>query len=101
MASAPKTQAVAETATTTAPADIEDLSAVLKQSFKPRSEQAATEVENAVQTLVTQALSDSTLVKDDVITTIEERIARIDEKLSAQLHARLRAPEGQQPDGAW
>ena len=39
---------------------------LLKQSFKPRSERAASEVENAVQTLVTQALADSSLVKGDV-----------------------------------
>ncbi len=37
-------------------AQVDDISAILKQSFKPRSEQAAAEVENAVQTLVTQAL---------------------------------------------
>ncbi len=85
----------------TALADLDDLSAVLKQSFKPRSEQAATEVENAVQTLVTQALSDTSLVKDDVISTIEEMIARIDEKLSAQMNEILHAPEYQQLESAW
>src|ERR1700760_3290767 len=103
MASSPKSQATAATAeavTTTAP-EVDDISSVLKQSFKRRSEQAATEVENAVQTLVTQALSDSTLVKDDVITTIEEMIARIDEKLSAQMNEVLHAPEFQQLESAW
>ena len=100
MASSPKTQTAAATATATSP-DVDDLSAVLKQSFKPRSEQAATEVENAVQTLVTQALADSTLVKEDVIGTIEEMIARIDEKLSAQMNEVLHAPEFQQLESAW
>ena len=74
---------------------------ILKQNFKPRSEQAATEVENAVQTLVTQALADSSLVKDDVIDTIEEMIARIDEKLSAQMNEILHAQEFQQLESAW
>ena len=89
------------TAGATSLADLDDLSAVLKQSFKPRSEQAATEVENAVQTLVTQALADTTLVKDDVIGTIEEIIARLDEKLSAQMNEVLHAPEFQQLESAW
>ncbi len=90
-AAALQTQALAE----------DDLTGILKQSFKPRSEQAATEVENAVQTLVTQALSDSTVVKDDVLSTIEEMIARIDEKLSAQMNEILHAKEFQQLESAW
>ena len=59
---------------------------MLKQSFKPRSERAATEVENAVNTLVQQALADTSLIKDDVLDTIDEMIARLDEKLSAQVN---------------
>ena len=82
-------------------AEADDFAALLKQNFKPRSERAATEVENAVQTLVTQALADSSLVKDDVIDTIEEMIARLDEKLSAQMNEILHAPEFQQLESAW
>ena len=62
--------------------EADEFSALLKQSFKPRSERAATEVENAVNTLVQQALADTSLIKDDVLDTIEEMIARLDEKLS-------------------
>jgi type VI secretion system protein ImpC len=76
----------------TALAEVDDFAAVLKQNFKPRSERAATEVDNAVQTLVTQALADSSLVKGDVIDTIEEMIARLDEKLSAQMNEILHSP---------
>ena len=79
----------------------DDFAALLKQNFKPRSERAATEVENAVQTLVTQALADSSLVKGDVIDTIEEMIARLDEKLSAQMNEILHAEEFQQLESAW
>src|ERR1700722_4058971 len=85
----------------TAVAEADDFAALLKQNFKPRSERAASEVENAVQTLVTQALSDSSLVKGDVIDTIEEMIARLDEKNTAQLYAILHAPEFQQLESAW
>ena len=74
---------------------------LLKQNFKPRSERAASEVENAVQTLVTQALADSSVVKGDVIDTIEEMIARLDEKLSEQMNEILHAPEFQKLESAW
>ncbi|MCC2689233.1 MAG: tssC, partial [Rhizobiaceae bacterium] len=51
--------------------DLDEFSAILKQSFKPRSERAATEVENAVSTLVKQALADTSLIKGQVLDTIE------------------------------
>jgi type VI secretion system protein ImpC len=79
----------------------DDFAALLKQNFKPRSERAATEVENAVQTLVSQALADSSVVKGDVIDTIEEMIARLDEQLSAQMNEILHAEEFQQLESAW
>src|SRR5579862_7787805 len=86
---------------TEATAEIDDFAALLKQNFKPRSERAASEVENAVQTLVTQALEDSTLVKGDVIDTIEEMIARLDEKLTEQVNEILHAEEFQKLESAW
>ena len=84
-----------------ATAEIDDFAALLKQNFKPRSERAASEVENAVQTLVTQALQDSSLIKGDVIDTIEEMIARLDEKLTEQVNEIIHAPEFQQLESAW
>src|SRR5271170_4173264 len=82
-------------------AEADEFASLLKQNFKPRSDRAATEVESAVQTLVTQALADSSVVKNDVIDTIEEMIARLDEKLSAQMNEVLHAPEFQQLESAW
>lgn len=81
--------------------DADEFSQLLKQSFKPRSERAATEVENAINTLVQQALADSSLVKEDVLDTLDEMIARLDEKLSAQMNEVLHAPEFQQIESAW
>lgn len=81
--------------------DVDEFSTILKQSFKPRSERAATEVENAVNTLVQQALADTSLIKEDVLDTIEEMIARLDEKLSAQMNAIMHAPEFQTIESAW
>ena len=75
--------AVAETVVQEA----DEFSSLLKQSFKPRSERAATEVDNAITTLVQQALADTSLIKEDVLDTIDEMIARLDQKLSDQLNA--------------
>jgi type VI secretion system protein ImpC len=85
----------------TALAEADEFSTLLKQNFKPRTERAASEVESAVQALVTQALADSSLVKSEVLDTIEEMIARLDEKLSAQMNEVLHAKEFQQLESAW
>jgi type VI secretion system protein ImpC len=81
--------------------DADEFASLLKQSFKPRTERAAAEVENAVSTLVRQALADSSLIRDDVLDTIEEMIARIDEKLSVQMNEILHAEEFQKIESAW
>jgi type VI secretion system protein ImpC len=85
----------------TALVEADEFSTLLKQNFKPRTERAASEVESAVQALVTQALADSSLVKSEVLDTIEEMIARLDEKLSAQMNEVLHAKEFQQLESAW
>ena len=95
-----------ETAPSRAPQTVEhqgadEFAALLKQNFKPRTERAATEVENAVNTLVEQALADSSLVKADVLDTLEEMIAQLDKKLSAQMNEIMHAPEFQQIESAW
>src|ERR1700731_913171 len=81
--------------------EADEFATLLKQSFKPRTERAATEVENAVKTLVEQALADTSLIKTDVLDTIEEMIAQLDKKLSAQMNAIMHAPEFQQIESAW
>ncbi|HET9903870.1 MAG TPA: type VI secretion system contractile sheath large subunit [Xanthobacteraceae bacterium] len=79
----------------------DEFAAVLKQSFKPRSERAATEVENAVATLVRQALQDTSVIKDDVLDTIETMIAKLDQKLTEQVNLIIHAPEFQKLESAW
>jgi len=81
--------------------EADEFTEILKQNFKPRTERAASEVENAIQTLVSQALADSSVIKGEVLDTIEEMIARLDEKLSAQMNEVLHAPEFQQIESAW
>jgi type VI secretion system protein ImpC len=86
---------------TTQTTEADEFASLLKQSFKPRTERAATEVENAVSTLVTEALKDGSTIKGDVLDTIEEMIARIDQKLTAQMNAIIHAKEFQQIESAW
>src|SRR3954449_2583642 len=81
--------------------DADEFASLLKQSFKPRTERAATEVENAVATLVREALRDTSVIKEDSLDTIAEMIARIDEKLTAQMNEVIHAPEFQQLESAW
>lgn len=81
--------------------DADEFADLLKQSFKPRSEPQAKEVENAVATLVRQALEDTSIIQDDVLDTIEEMIARLDQKLTEQVNEIIHAPEFQQIESAW
>jgi len=79
----------------------DEFAALLKQSFRPRNERAASEVESAVTTLVTTALADTTLLKDDVLDTLEAMIAAIDKQVSDQVNEIIHAPEFQQIESAW
>jgi type VI secretion system protein ImpC len=95
------TEVQQEKAVSTETANADEFSSLLKQTFKPRSERAATEVDNAINTLVKQALADTSVIKEDVLDTIEDMIARLDEKLSAQMNEIMHAPEFQQIESAW
>jgi type VI secretion system protein ImpC len=81
--------------------EADEFASLLKQSFKPRNERAATEVENAVATLVREALADQSLVKGDVLDTLDEMIARLDEQLSVQVNEIMHAPEFQALESSW
>ena len=86
---------------TTDTRDPEAFSALLKKSFKPRNDSAAAEVENAVAALVQQALADTSLVKDDVLDTIDSMIAKLDQQLTVQLNEIIHAEEFQKLESAW
>ena len=79
----------------------DEFATLLKQNFKPRTERAATEVESAVSTLVQQALSDSSVIKEDVLDTINEIIAQIDKKISDQMNEIVHAEEFQKLESSW
>jgi len=87
-----------ETTQSTAPSDF---AALLQKEFRPKSEQANQAVEAAVKTLAAQALSQTHLVSDDALKSIEAIIAALDAKLSAQINQILHQEDFQKLEGAW
>jgi len=81
--------------------EAEDFSQLLKESFKPRTPDAQTEVENAVSTLVKQALQDQSVVSEDVLDTVDQMIAQLDAKLTEQTNEILHHPDFQKLESAW
>ena len=97
---------MAETEKQTSPlADVEyggaNFASLLTKEFKPKTDEAKSAVEQAVQTLAQQALSQTKLISSDVIGSIEAMIAEIDKKLSQQVNAILHHPDFQQLESAW
>ncbi len=78
-----------------------ELSSLLQKEFKPKTEEARSEVESAVLTLAQQALHGVELIGDDVVDSIERMIAAIDDKLSQQINTIIHHDEFQQMESAW
>lgn len=83
-------------------ADAADIFAdMLRQEIKPRSQEATSEVEQAVRTLAQTALASAETIPGNVIETIKAMIAEIDRKMSDQINKILHHPEFQQLERAW
>jgi type VI secretion system protein ImpC len=78
-----------------------DLASLLQKEFKPKTDEAKSAVEAAVQTLAQQALSQTALIGSDVVKSIEAMIAAIDAKLTAQINEILHHGDFQKLEGAW
>ena len=78
-----------------------DLASLLQKEFKPKSDEAKSAVETAVQTLAQQALAQTQLIGKDVVKSIEDMIAAIDKKLSDQVNQILHHEDFQKLEGAW
>ena len=78
-----------------------DLASLLNKEFKPKSGEAKSAVETAVQTLAQQALSQTALIGKDVVKSIEDMIAAIDKKLSDQINKIIHHEDFQKLEGAW
>ena len=78
-----------------------DLASLLQKEFRPKSDEARSAVESAVQTLAQQALAQTQLIGKDVAKSIEDMIAAIDKKLSDQVNLILHHEDFQKLEGAW
>jgi len=96
---------MAEMQTTSALASVNfegsDLPSLLNREFKPKTEEARSAVELAVQTLAQQALAQTQLIGADTVKSIESMIAAIDRKLSDQINQILHHADFQKLEGAW
>src|SRR6516165_3253539 len=76
-------------------------SALLQKEFRPQSDRAKQEVDNAVKTLAELALRNTTVISADVVETIKAMIASLDRKLSEQVNHILHNADFQKLEGAW
>jgi type VI secretion system protein ImpC len=81
--------------------EVSDFTSLLNKEFKPKSDRAKQEVENAVQTLAEFVLKDTSLVSDDAIQSIQSIIAQIDKKLTDQVNLILHHADYQKLEGTW
>ena len=78
-----------------------EFASLLKKEFKPKTEEAKSAVEEAVQTLAQQALANTAVIGDDVVKTIEAMVAELDRKLTEQVNLILHHEDFQKLEGAW
>ncbi|MGS0755279.1 type VI secretion system contractile sheath large subunit, partial [Roseateles sp. GG27B] len=75
--------------------------ALLNKEFKPKSVEAKSAVEMAIQTLAQQALANVKLISSDTVSSIEAMIAALDLKLSEQVNLILHHADFQKLESAW
>ncbi len=80
---------------------LDDFSALLQKEFKPNDDARANRIEQAVQTLAQQALSDTAIIGDDVFATLDAMRSALDKKLSEQVNVILHHAEFQALESAW
>jgi type VI secretion system protein ImpC len=80
---------------------LDDFTALLQKEFKPNTDTKRARIEEAVQTLAQQALSDSAIIGEDVFSTLDAIRAAIDAKLTDQVNKILHHPDFQQLESAW
>jgi type VI secretion system protein ImpC len=81
--------------------EADQFASLLHKEFKPKTDRARAEVENAVLTLAQQALRETTVISDDVVGTIKAIIAEIDKKLTDQVNLIIHHERFQQVESAW
>src|SRR5678815_3545573 len=78
-----------------------DFASLLKKEFKPKTDEAKSAVEQAVQTLAQQALANTALRSTDAVRTIEAMIAALDKRLTEQINLIIHHEDFQKLESAW
>jgi len=78
-----------------------DLASLLQKEFKPKTDEAKSAVEQAVQTLAQQALANTNILSGDAIRSIEAMIAALDKKLTEQVNLIIHHEDFQKLEAAW
>lgn len=90
-------QSSAESATT----ELSEFDRLLNQEFKPKTPEAGTAVQTAVQTLVEQALQNANVISSNAINSVEALIKTLDQQISKQLNEVMHHQDFQQMESAW
>jgi type VI secretion system protein ImpC len=81
--------------------EADEFASLLQKEFRPKSDRAKKEVEDAVATLAQQVVSDEELITEDAINTINAIIAEIDAKLTAQVNQIIHHSDFQELESGW
>src|SRR5215813_11881854 len=84
-----------------ATAELNEFDSLLTRDFKPKTGEAKSAIQAAVQTLAQQALSATALISDDALKSIEAIIAEIDRKLTEQINQILHHEDFKKLEGTW
>jgi type VI secretion system protein ImpC len=82
-------------------AEVGQFEALLSKEFKPKTDSQKDAINNAVRTLAEQALSDTALISDDAVKSIEAIIAAIDRKLTEQVNQIIHHEAYRSLEGTW
>jgi len=80
---------------------LDDFSSLLQKEFKPGDDSRKSRIEEAVQTLAQQALTNAQTVSGDVYQTIDAMVSALDRKLSEQVNAIIHHADFKQLESAW
>jgi type VI secretion system protein ImpC len=81
--------------------EVNEFESLLSKEFKPKDDRQQEQVASAVRTLAEQALASSVTVSADVLITIQEMVAAIDQKLTEQVNQIIHHENFQKVESAW
>ncbi|NQT81733.1 type VI secretion system contractile sheath large subunit [bacterium] len=81
--------------------EVNEFESLLQKEFKPKTDRAREAVQSAVKTLAEQALSETALISEDAVRTIETIVGEIDRKLSEQMNRILHNEDFKALEGSW